>query len=89
MFYAMQGWKLQAWRLVTALPGATINSSGPARHSASQVGQSIFSVAPQHISGGLPRITSRRASTAARYTPVGYHGPPVAGHQLRFAPKAV
>ncbi|GBN42376.1 hypothetical protein AVEN_161241-1 [Araneus ventricosus] len=32
-FYTMRGWKLQAWRLVTALPGATSNSGGPARYS--------------------------------------------------------
>ncbi|GBN66543.1 hypothetical protein AVEN_6866-1 [Araneus ventricosus] len=64
MFYTMRGWKLQAWRLVPALPLASSNSGGPARHSL-VMARCIIGVSSSYstYSGGLTRVSSRRATT--------------------------
>ncbi|GBM22951.1 hypothetical protein AVEN_127511-1 [Araneus ventricosus] len=64
MFYTMRGWKLQSWRLVPALPVASSNSGGPASHSLVMARCIIGgSCSYSTYSGGLTRVSSRRAST--------------------------
>ncbi|GBM22378.1 hypothetical protein AVEN_166641-1 [Araneus ventricosus] len=60
----------QVWQLVTALPGATSNSGGPARvltvgmARSIIVGHVIFSVAPStYFRWAAPQVTNRRTST--------------------------
>ncbi|GBM22375.1 hypothetical protein AVEN_166638-1 [Araneus ventricosus] len=73
MFYTMRGWKLQAWRLVTALPGATSNSGGPARYS---VGMA------RSIIGGSQHLFSS-SSTYFRWATSGHQSQDVNSDSLQ------